>query len=134
MAIRRRPVLVDFVDQFGEKQVIHRTHGRLGIRRKSDTVCLTMTKVVGRVVGERIREERLKAGLSMEQLALRAGLTGGKQGIYQIEQAMNTGIRLGTLYALAAALGVSPFSLLPPVSMVLEQAGATMRQEEKLAV
>ena len=135
MAVRRRPVMAEFTDQFGEQQVIHRhSGGTLAIRRKEPTVSLALSKAVGSLVGSRIRDERLKAGLSMLQLAERAGLLGGKQAIYQIEQAMNTGVRLGTLYAIAAALNVSPFSLLPAVSVVLEQTGVQMQHDEKLAV
>lgn len=135
MGVRRRPVLAEFTDQFGELQVVHRhSGGRLAIRRKEPTVALAMAKTVGRIVGERVREERVKAGLSHLALAERSGLKGGKQAIYQIEQAMNVGVRLGTLYALAVALNVSPFSLLPPVSVVLQEAGAQMQAEERLAV
>ena len=135
MAIRRRPVLVEFEDQFGDKQVIHRGSGsRLAIRRREPTVALAMSRAVGRLVGQRIHEERLKAGLTMPALASRAGLKGGKQSIYHIEQALSTGVRLGTLYAIATALDVPLFSLLPDMSTVLRDAGAQLRNEEQLAV
>lgn len=135
MAVRRRPVLVEFPDLFGEQQVVHRgANGKLAIRRKTPTVAFAMSHAVGRLVGERIREERLKAGITMPDLAGRSGLKGGKQAIYHIEQALSTGVRLGTIYAIAAALDVSPFSLLPPLSVVLEQTGVQMQRQEKLAV
>ena len=135
MAVRRRPVVVEFTDQYGESQVIHRGSGsRLAIRRKELTVAFAMAKSVGVLIGQRIREERLKAGLSMLDLAERSGLKGGKQAIYHIEQAMNIGVRLGTLYAIATTLNISPFSLLPPVSVAIEKAGIQMQQDEKLAV
>ena len=136
MAARRRPVLAEFVDKFGETQVIHRkgNNGALAIRRSHSTVALAMQKSVGKLVGARVREERLKAAITLEQLAERSGLKGGKQAIYQIEQAMNTGVRLGTLYAIAAALNVSPFSLLPPVTVVLETTGVKMLENARLAM
>lgn len=135
MAVRRRPVLVEFTDQFGEHQVIHRReNGVLRIRRKAPTVVLAMTSAVGKFVGQRVHEERVKAGLTMDALAERSGLKGGKQAIYHVEQALNTGVRLGTLYAIAVALNVSPFSLLPPVEVVLSESGAAMTQAEQLAV
>src|SRR3990167_11497103 len=124
MTVRRRPVMAEFVDRFGDKQVIHRDKGGiLKIRRNTPTVVLAMTKTVGAFAGTRIREERVKVGLTGLQLAERAGLKGGKEAIYAIENAMNTGVRLGTLYAIAAALNVSPFSLLPQVSLVIKEAG-----------
>ena len=135
MAIRRRPVFAEFTDQYGEQQVIHRgSSSRLQIRRNRSTVSLAMSKAIGKIVGQRIKEARVVAGLTMPRLAERAGLLGGKQTIYGIEEGLSTGIRLGTLYAIAAALNVSPLSLLPPMSDVMEQTGAQMQQDERLAV
>jgi hypothetical protein len=135
MAVRRRPVVVEFSDQFGETQVIHRkSGGALAIRRKSPTVVLALSKVVGRHIGERVREERLKAGFTMEMLAERSGLKGGKQSIFRIESALDTGVRIGTLYALATALSVSPFSLMPPVDVALSESGVALGERESLAV
>ena len=131
MAVRRRPVLVEFEDRFGEKQIIHRGSGsRLQIRRKEPTVALALAKSVGAHIGQRIKDERLKAGMSMPSLANRSGLRGGKQVIYSIEQGLNVGVRIGTLYALAVALNVSPFSLMPSVSVVMESAGVQMQNGE----
>jgi hypothetical protein len=135
MAVRRRPVVVEFMDRFGENQTIHRDKGgTLKIRRKSPTVVLAMTAAIGRHVGERIREERLKADMTMEQLAAKSGLKGGKQAIYHAETAMDTGVRIGTVYAIAAALNISPFSLLPPVDVVVRESSVRMEQRESLAV
>lgn len=135
MAVRRRPVVVDFTDQFGETQTIHRDKGGiLKIRRKSPTVVLAMTAAVGRHVGQRVRERRVAAGLSMSQLAERAGLKGGKQGIYKIETAMDTGARLGSIYAIAAALDIDPSDLMPPLNVVLNESSVALRQAERLAV
>lgn len=133
--VRRRPVVVEFEDRFGEKQTIHRDKGGiLKIRRKSPTVVLAMTASIGRCIGQRIREERLKAGLTMAELSERSGLKGGKQAIAHAEAAMDTGVRIGTVYAIAVALNVSPFSLMPPVDVVLRESAVSMAQSERLAV
>ena len=135
MAVRRRPVLVEFADQFGEKQVVHRgANGRLAIRRKAPTVSLAMTHVVGKYIGTRVHAERVARGWTMETLAERAGLKGGKQAIYHVEQALSTGVRIGTLYAIAAALGISPTALLPPIEWVVQEANARFQARESLAV
>ena len=134
MAVRRRPVLVEFADQFGDRQVIHRHAGKLTIRRKSPTVVLALAKAVGAFIGQRVHEERTKAGFSMEMLADRSGLKGGKQAVYKIETAMDTGVRIGTLYAVATALNVSPFSLMPPVDVALRDSGVSIGAREALAV
>lgn len=134
MATRRRPVYAEFTDKFGETQAIHRAHGRLSIRRKSPTVVLALTQAVGRHIGERIRAERVKAGIDMPTLAERAGLKGGKQAIYHAEQALNGGIRIGTLYAIASALGISPFELMPNLHDAIEQAEVKNAQTDRLAV
>lgn len=135
MATRRRPVLVEFDDQFGERQVIHRGSGsRLAIRRKTPTVVFALARSVGAHIGQRVREERLKAGMTMDALADKSGLKGGKQAIYHVEQSLSTGVRIGTLYAIAFALSVSPFSLLPPVEVAVANAGVSMNSDERLAV
>lgn len=70
----------------------------------------------------------------MLQLAERSGLKGGKQAIAHIECATDTGVRIGTLYAIAAALNVSPFSLMPPVEVAMKDAGVSLSSTERLAV
>jgi hypothetical protein len=134
MAVRRRPVYAEFTDKFGESQAIHRAHGRLTIKRKSPTVVLALTCAVGRHIGQRIREERIKAGIDMPSLAERAGLKGGKQAIYHAEQALNGGVRIGTLYAIASALGVSPFELLPSLNDAMREADVKNANVERIAV
>jgi hypothetical protein len=126
--------VVDFQDRFGETQTVHRTKHGLQIRRKTTTVILALTAVIGKHAGARIKEERVKAGLTMQALADRSGLKGGKMAICHIETAMDTGVRIGTLYAIAAALSVSPFSLLPPVELVMRESGVITAKREELAV
>lgn len=135
MATRRRPVVAEFQDRFGEKQIIHRDKGgKLKIRRNDQTVVLSLARSVGTAIGQRVKEERLKAGWPMELLASRAGLKGGKQAIYKIECAMDVGVRIGTLYAIAAALAIEPSSLLPSRSDALRNASVTVGQSSGLVV
>ena len=65
------------------------------------------------MIGERLRELRLKRGLSQDELARRANVTQGL--IWQIEAGRRTP-SLRTLLRLAEALSVSPEELLPVVS------------------
>jgi hypothetical protein len=58
-------------------------------------------------------------------LAVRCGMVNGhpKNRMYEIEAGQRRqGVRLGTLYAIAAALNVEATSFLPPVSDVLAKA------------
>ncbi|ULR41372.1 helix-turn-helix domain-containing protein [Thermus sp. NEB1569] len=65
------------------------------------------------MIGERLRELRLKRGLSQYELARAANVSQGL--IWQIEAGRKTP-RLKTLLRLAEALSVSPEELLPVVS------------------
>ncbi|MFD0417444.1 helix-turn-helix domain-containing protein [Streptomyces sp. NPDC127108] len=78
-----------------------------------------------------LRRERTRAGLSLSELAKRAGIA--KSTLSQLEAATgNPGIE--TLWALAVALGV-PFSVLvespgPAVTVIRAGEGPTMRAEQ----
>lgn len=63
--------------------------------------------------GARVREERLAAGLSQEELAHVAGLH--RTAISHIEQATRSST-LETLEKLARALKLEPAELVPPLS------------------
>lgn len=56
-------------------------------------------------IGNRVREARLKAGLTQHQLAIAAGVT--LSSVAQLEQDVIVNPRVNTLLALARALGVS---------------------------
>lgn len=124
--VRRGHVLVDFVDQYGERRTIHRLKGRaLAVKRAGNTPALAINRIVGAMIGKKIREHRLAAGYSMADLCVRAGLVAArpKHRMYEIEKGhRQEGIRLGTLYAIAAALGVEPGELLPDMGEVLAAA------------
>ncbi|WP_460808391.1 helix-turn-helix domain-containing protein [Nocardioides salsibiostraticola] len=61
-------------------------------------------------MGERVRGERLRAGLSQETLAERAGLH--RTYVGSVERGERN-ISLGSLFALADVLGVRAGSILP---------------------
>ena len=61
-------------------------------------------------VGGRIREKREAAGLTQEQLAERAGISGN--AISRYETAENE-MRISTLFKIADGLGTSPEGLMP---------------------
>ena len=60
---------------------------------------------------EKIRQLRLKAGLSYEEAATRAGFN-NRQQWYAIESGQRTNIELATLEKIASALGVKAKDLL----------------------
>lgn len=122
--MQRKPEkLAEFEDRYGDSRVIHRKpNGVLAVARQRATVSHALGKWIGQYVGRRIREERLARGFTMDEVMIRAGLLGGKSRMYEIEQAQSIGIRLGTLYAMAAALEVDVTSLLPPAAEVMEHA------------
>lgn len=116
-------VVATFVDQYGDTQIIHRPKGRrLSVFKGGDTPALRMNRAAAILIGQRIKAARLEAGLSQKQLCLRAGLANvnPKQYIHGIEAATRTaGCRMGTIYALAHAMGVEATDLLPTMNEVM---------------
>ena len=67
-------------------------------------------------IGMSIKKEREAKGMTLKELAIKAGLSNQnpKQRMWEIENDMRGwGIRIGTLYAIAIALNVEPAFLLP---------------------
>jgi transcriptional regulator with XRE-family HTH domain len=60
---------------------------------------------------EKIRQLREAAGLSMDQAAKLAGMN-SRQRWYEVESGLRANITIGTLDAMARALGVEPADLL----------------------
>jgi DNA-binding XRE family transcriptional regulator len=114
---------VEFTDRYGDTRVIHHNqsaNGPLRVKRTSVTPALALNGVVAKRLGENVRALRVERGYTQLELAERAGLRGGKQTMWQIENALRgMGVRLGTLYVLAAALDVEVSALLPSVSEVV---------------
>lgn len=63
------------------------------------------------LVGAAVRNERVRAGLTQESLALESGVT--RNMLIHVEHG-SRGVSFERIYDLAAALGVEPAALLPP--------------------
>ena len=125
-------VVARFIDKYGDERTIHRAKNGLAVKRKRETPVHVMNRAAATLVAERIKAARLNAGFTLEELCLRAGLATvwPKHRMWEIEQGVRAGkastthgIRLGTLYALAVALGIEPIELLPSKDEVMAKAG-----------
>lgn len=115
-----------FENQYGEERVVHRTRHGLTVRRNGTTPILAMNRSIAGMFGERVRALRLERGWTLEDLCIRAGLrsVNPKQRMWEIENSTRAeGVRLGTIYALAIALGVEVADLLPSTKDVAKEAG-----------
>lgn len=118
--------IATYRDKFGEERTIHRTRHGLRVRRQTATPALRMNQEVAGMIGARIRAVRERRGWTLKDLALRSGMDSGwpKNRMWEIENAVRKeGVRLGTLYAIASALGVEVIELMPTVAEVAEAAG-----------
>lgn len=122
--MNRKPrIIAEFIDEYEEKRVVHRNrHGQIRMKRTRETVGEALSNAAGSLAGANIRRLRKERGLTMVELARRAGLTPTKQRMYEIEKSQSAGVRLGTIYALAGALGVSIGDILPTVPEVFKVA------------
>lgn len=116
MANQHPKVIAEFIDEYDEKRIIHKgRNGVLRMKRFRETVGQSLSKAVGGIAGKNIRRLRKERGLTMVELARRAGLTPTKQRMKEVEDNGSSGLRIGTLYAIAGALGVGVGDLLPSV-------------------
>lgn len=118
-------VIAIIQDKFGEDRRVVQRGGRIRIAQNQFTPILAMNREVGIIVGTRIREVRLAHGFTLEELAIRCGMTSGwpKNRMYEIESgARAQGMRFGTLYAIAAALNIEVSELMPSVRIILSKA------------
>lgn len=121
----KRPIPQEFTvtDKYGEERTIHQApNGRLAVKRTEVTPALALNQELSALVGDRIKRLRLARGFSLEDLCLQAGLRSAtpKQRMWEIENAgRNQGTRLGTIYAIAIALGVEATELMPSVTEVV---------------
>jgi len=112
-------------DRFGEHRRVVQRGSRIRIAANHATPIIAMNREIAKIIGDRIRALREERGLSLEQLAVRCGMSSGwpKNRMYEIERGQRQqGVRLGTLYAVAAALEVQATELMPLVSEVLAKA------------
>lgn len=134
--------VASFIDAYGDERVIHRPKGKgLRVYQGLTTVPLKLNRAIASLLGERVRERRLSLGLTLQQVAIRAGMaTGGnpKSVMHAIESAgkagrRTEGVRLGTLFALAHALECSPADLLPSMDEAATLAGVADTEFKALA-
>ncbi len=103
-----KEIVATFEDRYGEKRHIHNTRHGLTLKRRQDTACQILSKMISGYVGERVKALRLKKEMTRQELCTRAGIShsgNGKERIYAIENnSRSCGVRFGTVYQLAIAL------------------------------
>jgi len=120
-------LVAEFQDKYGEKRIIHGTRHGLRGKRSFSTPALAMNRATTGMIGAKIKALREERGFTLKELALRCGMAGGtpKNRMWAIENATRgEGVRIGTLYAIAHALGCQVADLLPSVEEVLRAAKA----------
>ncbi len=138
--VSRNHVEVEFIDQYGEKRIIHKQrNSRLSVARDGETVVHALNRSAAVLTAQNIRCARLAAGLTLRGLCVKAGMTVAltKQRMSEIENAGRgryTSIRMGTLHALAAALGMDAKDLLPSTDEVMRHAHVKWGQHDCLRV
>ncbi len=122
--------VASFTDKYGDTRRIYQqgARGALKRERNEDTVSHKLSRAASAIIGANIKARRIAAGLSLEELCIKAGLRSEtpKNRMWEIENAIRrTGTRMGTLYALAGALRCEVADLVPTVMDVMMQAGIT---------
>lgn len=121
--------IASYVDVYGETRIIHKPKGRrLSVFCGGNTVALRMNRASAILIGKKIKEIRLKKGMSQRTLCVKAGLQNAnpKQYIHAIENATRqAGSRMGTLYAIAYALECEVYEIVPTIDEVMKAAGVS---------
>lgn len=127
---RENTPVVNFVDRFGDQRTIHRDkRGELKLANRTTTIAISLSRAVAPEVGRRIKSWREARGYTLEELCLRAGIASAtpKSRMWEIENAIRqTGVKLGTLYAIALALEIPITELLPSTSDIASAANVKM--------
>ena len=133
-----RNVVTTFENEFGDTKIIHRPKGSaMKIYKGGKTPVLAVNRAISVLMGRRIRARREALGMTMEQLGIAAGLMSQtpKQYIYSMEKSVRKeGVRLGTLFLLAKALGCSPADLLPSIDESMDAAGVSIATVSRMVV
>ena len=138
-------IVATYKNHYGETKKVRRTRFGWRVEYESPTDIIRLGRAIGAKLGVNIRKARQGAGMTMDELGRKAGLSQHKpkHRIFEIEKAATRrtngdtetcpqSIKLGTLYALAAALDVEPASLLPPLNEVLFDCDMGFVSEPKL--
>ena len=124
-----------FVDKYGDEREIHKTRHGLKLRRNRQTIISKLNPLISKAVGRKIRERRIERGMTLEDLCLKAGLQSvtPKNRMWEIENSIRQhGTRLGTLYAIAAALDVEATTFMPSLKSIFKD--AKISQQEVLSI
>ena len=133
MHINNKEVKPVFVDKSGRVREMHNTRHGWRIKQGVNTIPRMLQRGVTHLMGPKIRETRRAVGIGPTELAQTMGykFQDCKQRIYEIEKGRcgngDHGIKLGTLYAIAAALGVEVGVLLPSVKEVMAESGVVLK-------
>lgn len=123
--IRRGATIAKVTDQYGDERIIYRQRGMRDLRIKNtkSTFALVCNRIAADFISKEISRLRKESGMTMEQFAEKAQIKGGKQRVYEIESnARKDGLRMGTLFAVANALGVDAKDLMPDQADVISAA------------
>ncbi len=134
----RGQIVAEFIDKYGETRKLRQVGPRrIKVAKDTDTVSHKMNRVASKMIGAKIKERRIAAGLSLEELCILSGLVSAtpKQRMWEIENALRQeGTRTGTLFALAKALNCEVSDLMPSVAAVAEMAGVEMLRKTQTAL
>lgn len=138
MPTTKGTVVAEFVDKYGDTRKIRQIgRKRVSIEKKSDTVSHHLNRAAASLIAQNIKAARIRAGLTLEEACLRAGLKSDnpKERMWDIENAhRKEGLRFGTLYAIALALNCEAASLLPTTEEVRALAGASVEVMPTVAI
>lgn len=131
MNLKKGKEVARFTDKYGEERIIqYNQNCDLVIKNSPNTVFRELSIAVAPFIAERIKEERIKKGMTLKELGEASGFgwANPKQRMYEIENAAKHqksrkknpagngyGIKIGTLYSIAYALNVEPYELIPPL-------------------
>lgn len=135
--IKDGQVIATIKDKFGEDRRVVQRGSRIRIAQNTATPILAMNREVSVLIGQKIRLARQAAGLSLEECAIRSGIVSGwpKNRMYEIETAnRQQGVKIGTLYAIACALGVEVSEFMPSVADVMHLADVTMAEAQVITL
>ncbi len=125
MDMEGKQVVASFEDRYGDTRFIHKTPMGLRVARKEGTLVDHLNPVLSKMIGRNIHDARVRKGMTLEELCLASGLVSvtPKSRMWEIENCTRKqGIRLGTLYAIAVALHLEAYDLLPSAQSVYDEA------------
>lgn len=134
---------ITFVNEFGEKQALHwsRNNNKFVVKQEPRTIPRLITMAINQLIGQKIRAARQAAGMTGKQVAEKAGIASGRTAkcrMYEIEKGRTYkrtyGIKMGTLYAIAYAIGITPDQLLPDIKDVLKLANIKEVETSHLSI